>query len=170
MILKTEPLSDEMARLSKEDRAEIYIKNRDERIKRSKARIKEMLESGEIATVDEVVNTQGRHYDKGDGFSKGNIYKLAHLGEIESVRMCQRCGSLDVNVRQVGYWEIWDSGKAICLDCGWEVENANIYIYVAESKLMNDYHVWSKASQSNSCGTNYDLILGANGKTGSKLS
>lgn len=145
MDYKGEPLSDEMARLSKEERAEIYIQNRDERIKKSKALLMEMEEAGEIASAEDVSTKYGCHYDKGDGFSKGNIYRLIYLGDIESIRMCPRCGSLDVNARQIGYFRTWDSGQAICMDCGWEVENVNVYVYIRELQLVKDYHVYCDA-------------------------
>ena len=145
MNSNSEPLSDEMAQLTKEQRADIYIQDRQSRIKESKARLREMIEAGEIATVEDVVTKYGSHYNKGDGFSVGNIYRLIHLGDIESVRMCQRCGSIDVNVRQLGYCRTWDSAKAICMDCGWEVENTNVYMCISESQLVKDYHVYRKA-------------------------
>ncbi len=142
MKFKLESISNEMAKLTKEERADIYIANREERMENSKQQIKEKHGEGELVTVNEYAEMVGAFCDLGEGASKGNIYRLVHMGDVVSVRMCRRCGGLDVNVRQLGYCRTWESAEAVCMDCGWVLGYENIMIYIKETKIVKDYKAW----------------------------
>ena len=150
MSFRGVPLTVEMEKLTKEERSEIYIADRDNRIIESKKKIKQMYSDGELITVDDYAGIVGAYctYGLNKDQVKGNIYRLVHMGHVPSVRMCQRCGSLDVNVRQIGYWETWDSARAVCMDCGWELGYTFIHVYIKEQRLIEDYRVWLAAKSS----------------------
>ena len=152
MLLVSDALTDEEAHLTKEERADRMIANRDNTLRRNSKKLKRMIDRGEIIPVAEIARVLGVHqelcsigkakddYRFGEGYSKGNLYRLVHMGDVESVRMCSRCGSLDINVRQVGYFKEWDSAEAICMDCGWDAGGAPVYI--SDVRMINDYHVF----------------------------
>lgn len=152
MLLVGEALTDEQAQLSKEKRADILIADRDNTLRRNSKKLKDMVDRGEIIPVAEITRLFGvrqelysngnarEDYRFGEGYSKGNLYRLVHMGDVESVRMCQRCGSLDVNVRQVGYFKEWESAEAICMDCGWDATGSPIHI--SDARMVDDYHVF----------------------------